>query len=996
MSHSASLAFFRSHGVPHPESCVTALESLPEGVDWLAALDRAASLADALFQWTRLFEDNAELWSQWQARFGQNLPAVVERLTQLFGHSRALGDYVLVDPRRIHERWLFTPLGSETPQSTTRQWIEDTFDSSMKERSSLASPVESLRFAYRQVLLGIATADLVDEDPTAYVDAVGYQMATLVDVAIDRALILARQRHPDASEAIFSVISMGKTGAQELNYISDVDVIYVCADTEEARQGATVLATDLALILSGFAPDCGEEALWAVDTALRPEGKDGALVRSLPSYMTYWKQWAQTWEFQALLKARCTAGDESLAKEFMAAVESFVWTSSGREGFVADARAMRRRVEGSVSPKEAERELKLGRGGLRDVEFSVQMLQLVHGRTDESIRVRPTLSAVTALCQGGYISRAHAEELETHYRFLRTLEHRTQLLRMRRTHVLPSQDQALRIIAHSMGYAHSDELMTHLRQVRARVRDLHEDMFYRPIVEATAALRADSVRLAHDLHNHEGTLDEKGAQARLAAIGFVDTRGALGHIRALCRGASRRAQIQRHLLPVFLGWLAQSVDPDMGLLHFRTLSDHIGDSHWYLRLLRDSSSAAQRLLISLARSKWLATALELRPEAVQWLDDDDQLRPSDRERLRREVTSLVDRRPEADDAALRVRAVRMRELTRSALADATFGVRAVNPSISDTADIALEGALLIAQREDEETHGHLVDMGLFAMGRFGGRESGYASDADIIVAHLPAEGVDERLACDAATRITHQIQRLLGSTATHAGLTVDIDLRPEGRNGVVSRTPDAYAQYYERWADAWERQALLRARPAAGSDRVCDALLEVIDPIRYMTIPTQEEIRSIRLLKARMERERLPRGIDPARHVKLGPGGLSDVEWTVQLLQMCHAHRVSELRTTSTVAAIEAARECGLLDGSQAEALMSAWTLASQIRSANVLLSGRMSGQKIDVLPVDHRGIAHLAKLLGYETGRERELEDDWLRSARLSRKVMEEIFWGE
>lgn len=996
MSFSTSLAFFRSRGVLRPESCVRALEELPEGVDWLEVLELTSAPAEALVQWTRLFEEDSQVWCRWDDTYGNDRADVVERLTRLFGHSRSLGDYLLADPTRIHHRWLFAPLSSGSSPELSQRWIHETFDSSFCALGAQVSPIDRLRFAYRQVLLGIATADLVQEVPTSYVDEVGFLMATLVDVTIQRALVIARERHSDVGDVSFSVMSMGKTGAQELNYISDVDVIYVCADNDDARHGATVLATDLAFILSGLTSECSEEPLWFLDTALRPEGKDGALVRSLPSYLSYWKQWAHTWEFQALLKARYSAGDEALAQEFLDAAQEFVWTASGRDGFVSDARAMRRRVEGSVPTKEAEREFKLGRGGLRDVEFSVQMLQLVHGRTDESLRVRPTLTAIDVLCQGGYISREHAEEMEEHYRFLRALEHRTQLLRMRRTHVVPSDAQSLRVLAHSMGFAQSDELMSHLRQLRSRVRDLHEDMFYRPIVEATAGLTTDSVDLSHDLHQHEGVLDERAAQARLAAIGFVDTRGALGHIRALCHGASRRAQIQRHLLPVFLAWLAQSVDPDMGLLHFRTLSDHIGNSHWYLRLLRDSSSAAQRLLICLARSKWLASALELRPEAVQWLDDDSQLLANDCERLRREVRSLVDRHPDADDAALRVRAVRMRELTRSALADATFGVRAVNPSISDAADMCLEGALLIAQREDEEAHGRLVEMGLFAMGRFGGRESGYASDADIIVAHLPVEGVDEEQAFAAATRITHQIQRLLGSTGTHAGLTVDIGLRPEGKNGVVSRTPEAYAHYYERWADVWERQALLRARPAAGSQRVCDALCDVIDPIRYSMIPSEAEIRSIRLLKARMERERLPRGGDPIRHVKLGPGGLSDVEWTVQLLQMCHAHAFASLRTTSTVSAIEAARECELLDDSQASELMRAWTLASQIRSANVLVSGRMSGQKIDVLPVDHRGIVHLAKMLGYESGRERELEEDWLRSARLARKVMDNVFWGE
>lgn len=996
LSDEALQACVRAHGIANAEAFRSSLDALPEHIEWLGFLEGCSSPEAALFQWGRLLEAHPDLLAEWESDYGARFGLVLQRLTRIFGHSRALGDYLVGDPTRIHGRWLFPPLGVGADSSDVRGWVAQIF-STVGEASpdgQGTETIDALRRAYRQCLLGIVAADLSDPQPTDIVMPVGAAMATLVDEVIDTVLRVARQRNPQAASATMAIIAMGKTGACELNYISDVDVVYVCADTEQDLAGAAVLASDIALILSAGHLGGVEEPLWVLDTALRPEGKDGALVRTLPSYITYWEKWAQTWEFQALLKARACAGDPPLGADFEAAAATFVWSASGRAGFVEDARAMRRRVEGTVPPREAPRELKLGKGGLRDVEFSVQMLQLVHGRTDPTLHVRPTLDAIDALCRAGYVSRSDAQELHEHYRFLRAVEHRTQLLRMRRTHVLPQQASSLRMVARSLGFEQSDDLMARLRETRGRVRALHEDMFYRPIVEATAGLSADSMRLARDLHESEGAMNERAAQERLAAIGFIDTRGALGHIRALSQGTSRRAQIQRHLLPVFLGWLSDSVDPDMGLLHFRTLSDRIGDSHWYLRLLRDSSSAAQRLLQALSRSKWLAHSLELRPEAVQWLDNDHDLAPIDPDRLRKEVCALVDRRPDPEDAALRVRAVRMRELTRSALADTTFGMRAINPSIAQATDVALDGALLIAQREDEATHGSLVDMAFIAMGRYGGRESGYASDADVMVAHLPREGVSEQDAAAAATRITHQVQRLLGTTASHAGVTVDADLRPEGKNGPMSRTPESFAEYYERWAATWERQALLRARPAAGDPRVCQALVEIIDPIRYGAPPSAANVQEIRLLKARMERERLPRGVDPKRHVKLGPGGLSDVEWTIQLLQMQHAHRVEGLRTPSTLEALDSARKAGLMDPDQASILKAAWTMASKIRSANVLVSGRMSGQKLDQLPTDRRDLAPLAYMLGYESGSEREVEEDWLRTARQARRVMDDIFW--
>lgn len=994
---SAQLESLRSLHFRQIKAAAQQLCALPDHVEWLELISQANCPQDALNQWSRLVEGHPDLISRWQEHFGEKYAQVLQRVNAVFGHSRALGDYLLADCTRFREEWLLFEVQAASPEHL-REWIYQQFDAVMtdqQESCSAGAAIDRLRRGYRQCLLGIVGSDLSSPQPTEIVDSVFVAMSCLVDIALERALALAKVYHPEAKDARLAIIAMGKTGACELNYISDVDVMYVCAEDDPGREAATVLATEIASILSSVHPDTEEEPLWMLDTALRPEGKDGALVRSISSFCRYWEKWAQTWEFQALLKSRFCAGDVLLGQEFEEAASPYIWSAAGRSGFVADARAMRRRVEGTISSRDADRELKLGKGGLRDVEFSVQMLQLVHGRTDEILRLRPTLEALQALCDGGYVSRSDSQHLDASYRFLRALEHRVQLLRMRRTHLLPQQESSLRTVARSMGCDSPQRLMDELRRIRGQVRSLHQEMFYRPIVEATAGLSSESMSLAHDLHTGNGRMDEDAVRDRLAAIGFVDTRGAYGHIQALCQGTSRRASIQRHLLPVFLGWLSDSVDPDAGLLHFRTLSDCIGESHWYLRLLRDSQTAAERLVRALARSRWLAQSLELRPEAVQWLDDDRELQPRSIERLQREMTALLERHSSPEEAALRIRAVRTRELTRCALADVTFGVNAENHSISEVTDCALDAALTIALREDEATHGALVDVAFFAMGRYGGSESGFASDADIIVVHRGLEGVDDRLAAQAATRVTHRVQQLLGTTASHAGVTVDIDLRPEGKNGPVSRTVAAYEEYYTRWASTWEKQALLRARPAAGCAELAQELLEIINSVRHSPSPTPEQIQEIRLLKARMERERLPRGVVPQRHVKLGPGGLSDVEWVVQLLQLRYAWDYPQLRTSQTLEALEAACAIGLLSSFQAQTLSRAWKLASQIRSANVLVSGRMSGQKLDLLPISGRDFIPVARLLNYEQGAEMQLEEDWLRSARLARQVMDDIFWA-
>lgn len=973
----------RSGGFVEPERAIGLLRDLPgDHRRWLGSFTRCADPDLALLQVVRLHEAAPDLVARLLTEGEEHLT----RLLGVMGVSRALGDLLVTHPERVPAVW--------EEHAPVRDLLMGAVGADPASPVPVAAPgadADAVRRGYRRALLRLVADDATAADPVALMPEVGRRLSDLADAALDASLALARRDIDPEGRVRLAIIAMGKTGARELNYISDVDVVHVAeaapgsgADEREVVEIGTRLA---ALAAQGCSGAGAEQPLWSVDTALRPEGRDGALVRTVDSYVAYYTKWAQTWEYQALLKARASAGDVALGHAFEEAVAPFVWSAAGRDGFVENARAMRTRVEDNIPRREAARELKLGRGGLRDVEFTVQLLQLVHGRTDDTLRVRDTVSAIAALTARGYIGRAQGAELTTCYCFLRAVEHRTQLLRMRRTHLVPSDPHELRTIGRSLDasrFPAADALTAELDRVRHRVRTLHEDVYYQPIVAATARLSPD-----------EAALDQDAARARLAAIGYLDPRGALAHIASLTAGTSRRATIQRHLLPVIISWLADGADPDMGLASFRTLSEQIGDSHWYLALLRDSGVAAARLCRMLPNSRWIADALSNRPEAISWLDDDALLEPMDPRRLLAEVAALVGRHPDARTAALRVRAVRSREVTRAGLADALCGIAPTRPGIAQSSDAALTGALTIAQREWAEEHGAPdADIALVAMGRYGGEESSYASDADVLVVHRALEGVPEARAAEAATHVANRVRAMLGTTTAQMSLGVDMDLRPEGRSGPMSRTVDSYREYYGRWASTWERQALLRARPAAGPGDLLEEFFRVVDPIRYGTEPTAGELRDVRLLKARMETERLPRGIEPNRHVKLGPGGLSDVEWVVQLLQMRHAGDVEGLRTTRTLAALEAEVAAGLVQEDDAAMLREAWSLASRIRAGNVLSTGRTSGVKLDVLPRVHRELVSLARLLGYRAGAEATLEEDWLRTARRSREVMDRLFW--
>jgi glutamate-ammonia-ligase adenylyltransferase len=282
---------------------------------------------------------------------------------------------------------------------------------------------------------------------------------------------------------------------------------------------------------------------------------------------------------------------------------------------------------------------------------------------------------------------------------------------------------------------------------------------------------------------------------------------------------------------------------------------------------------------------------------------------------------------------------------------------------------------------------------VIAMGRFGGHECGYGSDADVLFVHSPVPGRPEREASDAAHAVAAELRRLLALPVPDPALVVDADLRPEGRQGPLVRTLAAYRAYYRRWSAPWEAQALLRAEPAAGDAELGAEFIRMIAEFRYPLGGLDVmAVREIRRIKARMEAERIPRGADRALHLKLGPGGLSDVEWTVQLLQLRHAHAVPALRTTRTDEAMAAAVQDGLLSAGDATALMTAWILAARIRNAIVLVRGRPS----DTLPARHGELTAVARLLGYPPGDAAQaLEQDYRRAARRARTVMETLFYG-
>jgi len=904
-------------------------------------------------------------------------PSSADRLIRVLGASSGLADFLLRHPEELFV--LALPFTRPPNAEFYRLELEDSVAS--VDPANEEASWDALRVRYRRHVTQLAAWDLGQAHPLDGLDAVAGALADLAAAALDAALLVARATVKFPADEVaatrLSIIGMGKAGARELNYVSDVDVIFVAEGAEELADGRAVeIATRLAMAtMRGIHDFSREPALWEVDANLRPEGKDGALVRTLDSHLAYYERWAKSWEFQALLKARPLAGDAELGQRYVDAVAPKVWSSASRENFVEGVQRMRERVTDNIPSAELDYQLKLGPGGLRDVEFTIQLLQLVHGQTDELVRQRATLPALVALAEQGYIGRVEAAVFSQDYRFLRLLEHRLQLVQLRRTHLMPSDRDAVRVLARASGIATSGgDLIDQWNRTKLEVRSLHERLFYRPLLSAVAALPDDGL-----------TLSSEQAVARLAAIGFRDPKGALAHIGALTGGVSRRAAIQRHLLPVMLQWFADGADPDYGLLAFRRLSDDLGESYWFLRMLRDSSGAAKRLTNVLSSARFVGVLLERIPEAAAWFDREEELRPRTLAALLDEATSTLARHDDTATAALALRTLRRREVLRLAIG-AILGlvdVEQLGRALSDLTTAFLTGILAAVRPRDDG-----IEFGIIAMGRYGGQELGFGSDADVLFVYRATTASSEE-AADRAKSLVAELNR--HTEDLRLPFDLDIDLRPEGKNGPVVRSLESYRAYYARWSLTWEAQALLRARAAVG-DAVLLADFETLaDQVRFPVAISENDVREVKRIKARVESERLPQAADPARHLKLGRGSLSDVEWFVQLIQLQNGSRVPGLRTTSTLTALEVARDEGFVTTADAARLRDAWIFASRVRSAMVLWMTRST----DVLPTDRQQLDGVARLLEYPPGSATQLEEDYLRITRLSRAVFERRFYG-
>ena len=847
-------------------------------------------------------------------------PWRLQAFLTLAGHSPFLGNLLLQNPDFLEA----LPSGGPARGPRTREDLEEDLARFRSLSGGRDASALLRRFKQRE-FLRIALADFLG---TADLGAITRALSLLADVLVDTAVRMARgalearfglpasrDHQGHLEEGRFAVIALGKLGGEELNYSSDIDLMYLFSRDGEtsgtgsegggvitSREFFTRLATDVTRMIAGRDP---EGQAFRVDLGLRPGGRDGALVISLGAAIAYYRNWAEAWERQALIKARPSAGDLDLGRRFVEGVEPLVYASSPDPYLALEIGSMKDRIDAQLSSEgRAETDVKLGRGGIRELEFAVQALQLQHGGRDAWLRHGNTLLALHRLADKGYLAYEEYAALARAYTFLRDLEHRLQLGQDRQTSTLPTEDGAWRGLARRMrlgdaapgaeGAALSEELERHRRVVRA---------FYDSVVGHAAQARIDE-----DLSDPWlDRVDDETLTERLRRSGLVQPQGALRSvkmIRRLLQPAAASPELRRALRkagPIVLDTVARAPNPKRALDNLeKLLSSLVASPEGLLHFVSHREILGPTVQL-LGRSDLLAGLLIRQPGILRRLEDRSLiLRTPEAEEYRRSLRDAVEGPGGPSGRSGRLRRRHQETLATIAIRDINrqATLREVLKSLSNLADACLDAATALAREElgervRAEGPGGGARLAVLGLGRLGYRELDYGSDLDLLFVVEPEEGVGAEVRL-AASRWCEEIVRVLSTLSRDGQLyKVDLRLRPSGHEGELVSTPESLRAYFLEEAEVWEMQSFLKARPVAGD---LDLGRRTVSAIESLVLDRSREMgdRGISAVIAAMRRRlqdaagRMP-GL--ARSVKLGAGGILDVHFLIECLQLRHGVR---------------------------------------------------------------------------------------------------------
>jgi [glutamine synthetase] adenylyltransferase / [glutamine synthetase]-adenylyl-L-tyrosine phosphorylase len=798
-----------------------------------------------------------------------------------------------------------------------------------------------------------------------------------------------------AAESGFCVLGMGKLGGSELNFSSDIDVVYVYDKDGKTQGGPSGPLTHFAFYARlaeevtraiGAALEGG--FVFRVDLDLRPEGRSGPLVNAQRGLELYYEAQGAAWERFALLKARPVAGELPVGEEVLRRLQPFVYRKYLDLSAVEQMRALKSRAEREAA-RHGGLHLKLGPGGIREIEFFAQALQLLHGGKDANLRERGTLRALDRLLFAGLLSARDRDELGEAYQLLRLLEHRVQMVAERQTHSLPEDKKELQRLARRSGFASAAAMERELSAHRARVQAKFDDLLR--VAGGTPDEKDPRAALAADPQ----ASDEERKEA-MSALGFVAPEASCAELSRLRRrrgtpfSPSAPPEISE-AAPWLLAELSKAPDPDQALRHLADLFGTLSQPEATSRLLAGSPRTARLLLALFGSSDYLSRSLLRHPELIDQLVHRGSA-PLTRSAadLRAALAERLAALPGGDvELALgEIRKLHNEEMLRIGMHDVAGALEpeAVGAQLADLADVCVGSCLALAKAEVQRRDGlprvaegpkagDEAQLVVVALGKLGGRELGYHSDLDLLFLYSGAGETDGPRRCTNHEHFARLSQKLIGHLVLQLpeGMLYRIDarLRPSGSAGPLVVSFEALQRYHDpagnggAGARLWERQALLRARPVAGDFALFHrAQREVLDQSLFRDLPTrarEEAALELWAMRNRMEREIAAESV--ARYnSKLGRGGLVDVEFAVQFLQLVHGRAHPEVRSPSTTMALAALAEAGLLAPAEAGPLLRGWRFLRRLESRMRIVRDR----PIDHLPTTGRELLLLARRLGY------------------------------
>jgi|FLOH01.1.fsa_nt_gi [glutamine synthetase] adenylyltransferase / [glutamine synthetase]-adenylyl-L-tyrosine phosphorylase len=922
-------------------------------------------------------------------------PALFVALVFLFSGSQILTDTLLKEPSYVD--WLSLP--ETLANSKSKDMLMRDFYEMAGEEFQSKNIFSALRKFKKREYIRIGLRDLLGK--TDFKETVE-DISNLADVCLQAAYEHAdrelrkkygvpvyQDANGDWKESEFAILGMGKLGGSELNYSSDIDLIYIYTSSlGETRPGSEnnnpsissisnhEYFSKLALEISKSLNEITSEGnVFRVDLELRPEGKSGEIVNSLASCEIYYQSWGRTWERQALIKARVSAGSENLGKEFFEMIEPFIYRRSLDFEAIEEIKSMKHKINKSLKGKHSKGNIKLGFGGIREVEFFIQAYQLLLGGRDKSLRVRDSLGAMQTLCEKNILTKEDHDQLREAYIFLRNLENRVQITFGLQTYLLPDNETDLAVLARKMRIPGDSEksLANNLMKEYENHTQFVGKMFAEQFVEKEKREAAETISSEW---NRSRIGEEQFTEKRLAEIPFLpDAKRAYRFLESFRDGAQfshpsiQSVQGFYSIIPKIFQQCTKVPSPDAAIENLCRFVEATGAKDSFLNLFQENEKFLELLLILFGSSGMLSQILVRRPDLVDVLTDRDSIyRFKLAEKIQEDLDRALKTSADIDSKSIVLRRIKQAEELR-------IGVRylikeadlaGTLEDLSNLADVFLETVYQIACDELEKKSGNrnFRDFCIIGMGKLGGHELNFGSDLDVLLVYDEGESEPPPEGHSAYYSALSQLIYKLTSEMTPAGYAykIDTELRPEGDGGGLVLSIQGYEKYFQSRARIWEQQALVRARFVAGNVEVGKKFIESAHKFVYQGKFEYGSLIEISRLRERMELE-LAKESTKGKNVKLGFGGLADIEFAVQILQLMHGKKFERLRQTNTLSSLQSFVSLGLVDQGLAEELQGSYLFLRNLECVLRIIRQTPT----NTLPKDNEELAPVARLLGYE-----------------------------